>query len=40
MNDQVNLDAYLQRLGYHGDREPTLATLAELQRRHVETFPT
>jgi len=39
MNDQVNLDAYLQRLGYHGDREPTLATLAELQRRHVETFP-
>ncbi|HIK73300.1 MAG: arylamine N-acetyltransferase [Alcanivorax sp.] len=39
MNDTLNLDVYLQRLGYSGDRAPTLATLAELQRRHVETFP-
>lgn len=35
----LNLDAYLARLGYTGPREPTLAVLAELQRRHVCTIP-
>lgn len=39
MTDQLNLDTYLRHLGYQGDRSPTLETLAELQRRHVATFP-
>ncbi len=39
MSDSVNLDSYLRRLGYEGDRRPTLETLAELQRRHVQRLP-
>lgn len=35
----LNLDAYLARIGYNGPRTPTLAVLAELQRRHVYTIP-
>ena len=31
----LDLDAYLARVGFQGARAPTLATLAELQRRHV-----
>ncbi len=30
----VDLDAYFERIGYAGPREPTLATLRELQLRH------
>lgn len=32
------LPRYLQRLGYDAPPPPTLATLAELQRRHTEQF--
>jgi N-hydroxyarylamine O-acetyltransferase len=32
-------DAYLGRLGWTGPCPPTAATLAEIQRRHVETIP-
>lgn len=34
-----NLDAYCARLGYAGGREPTLATLREIQWRHVSAIP-
>ncbi|MFC5412091.1 arylamine N-acetyltransferase [Larkinella bovis] len=34
----LDLDAYLQRIGYTGDRQPTLATLQLLQRLHAETI--
>jgi N-hydroxyarylamine O-acetyltransferase len=30
-----NLDAYFQRIGYVGNREPSLETLRELQRKHT-----
>ena len=33
------LDAYLDRIGYRGDRAPTLATLQEIQYLHVCTIP-
>ena len=39
MSDSVALNAYFQRLGYQGERRPTLATLAELQHRHVRRLP-
>lgn len=39
MSDSVDLNAYFQRLGFQGERRPTLATLAELQRRHVRRLP-
>ena len=39
MSDSVDLNAYFQRLGYQGERRPTLATLAELQHRHVRRLP-
>ena len=28
----IDLDAYFKRIGYSGDRKPTLATLRELHR--------
>ncbi|MZD05474.1 arylamine N-acetyltransferase [Streptomyces sp. SID5785] len=34
-SERFDLDAYLARLGYEGDRAPTLDTLRELQRAHV-----
>jgi N-hydroxyarylamine O-acetyltransferase len=35
----VNARAYLERIGYAGDVEPTLGVLAELQRAHMLTVP-
>ncbi|WP_306323879.1 MULTISPECIES: arylamine N-acetyltransferase [unclassified Streptomyces] len=37
-SEQLDLDAYLTRLGYEGERTPTLATLRALQRAHVLTI--
>ncbi|MEO8926531.1 MAG: arylamine N-acetyltransferase, partial [Caulobacteraceae bacterium] len=34
MNDGFDLDAYLARIGYAGDRAPTLATLAAIHALH------
>ncbi|MGH8653734.1 MAG: arylamine N-acetyltransferase family protein [Gammaproteobacteria bacterium] len=33
-----DLDAYLERIGYTGDRAPTLATLAAIHVRHTEAI--
>lgn len=33
-----DLDAYLARIGYSGDRSPTLDTLRAIHARHVETI--
>ncbi|PRY35174.1 arylamine N-acetyltransferase family protein [Umezawaea tangerina] len=35
----LDLDAYLARIGYTGDRKPTAATLRALQHAHVTTIP-
>ena len=35
----LDLDAYCDRVGYRGARTPTLATLRDLQWRHVSTIP-
>jgi N-hydroxyarylamine O-acetyltransferase len=37
--DLLDLDAYLDRVGYEGDRSPTLASLRGLQRGHVTSIP-
>ncbi|WP_433330352.1 arylamine N-acetyltransferase family protein [Spirillospora sp. CA-294931] len=37
--DSLDLDAFLARVGYEGDRAPTLETLTALQRGYVTTFP-
>lgn len=37
-SQQLDLDAYLTRLGYEGDLAPTLETLRALQRAHVLTL--
>ncbi|GAA2429518.1 arylamine N-acetyltransferase [Actinomadura vinacea] len=37
--ERLDLDAYLERLGYDGDRAPTLGTLRALQRAHVTSIP-
>lgn len=34
----VDLDAYFQRIGYRGDRAPTLETLQAIHRCHAETI--
>ncbi len=34
----INLDAYFQRIGYDGERTPTLDTLRAIQLRHAETI--
>jgi N-hydroxyarylamine O-acetyltransferase len=38
MTTGINLKAYLERIGYAGNRAPTLATLAALHVRHTETI--
>lgn len=35
----LDLDAYLARIGFTGARAPTLATLRDLVYRHSTTFP-
>ncbi|MFI6514972.1 arylamine N-acetyltransferase [Spirillospora sp. NPDC050679] len=37
--EDLDLDAYLARIGYDGDRAPTAAALFALQRAHVTTVP-
>ncbi|MFI9719276.1 arylamine N-acetyltransferase [Streptomyces sp. NPDC052396] len=37
--DRLDLDAYLERTGYQGDRTPTLEVLRRLQRAHVTSIP-
>lgn len=36
--DQLDLDAYLARIGYEGERTPTAGTLRELHARHAAAF--
>jgi N-hydroxyarylamine O-acetyltransferase len=35
----MDLDAYLQRIGHHGTREPTVDTLVQLHRAHLYAVP-
>ena len=35
----MNVDAYLERIGYTGSREPTAETLSQLHRAHMLTVP-
>jgi N-hydroxyarylamine O-acetyltransferase len=35
----LDIDAYLRRIGCDGPSQPTVAVLAEIQRRHVQTIP-
>jgi N-hydroxyarylamine O-acetyltransferase len=35
----IDLDAYFRRIGYVGSPRPDLATLGDLQRRHVAAIP-
>lgn len=35
----MDIDAYLERIGHHGPREPSLETLRSLHRRHLYTVP-
>ncbi|NYI03567.1 arylamine N-acetyltransferase family protein [Allostreptomyces psammosilenae] len=37
--DRLDLDAYLERVGFRGRVEPGIDTLRELQYAHVTTFP-
>ncbi|MFW0788160.1 arylamine N-acetyltransferase family protein [Gordonia sp. CPCC 205333] len=37
--DELDLDAYLERIGYAGNRAPTQATLAALHRAHTTSIP-
>ncbi|MEU5049008.1 arylamine N-acetyltransferase [Streptomyces sp. NPDC021096] len=37
--DLLDLDAYLDRIGYHGERAPTLDLLRALHRGHVTSIP-
>jgi N-hydroxyarylamine O-acetyltransferase len=34
----IDLDAYFKRIGYHGERKPTLAVLRELHRLHPQAI--
>ncbi|MFI2237901.1 arylamine N-acetyltransferase [Streptomyces chrestomyceticus] len=36
--DQLDLDAYLARIGYEGERTPTAGALRELHARHAAAF--
>ena len=38
MTPSIDLDAYFQRIGYEGERTPTLETLRAIQLRHAETI--
>ncbi len=35
----MNIDAYLERINYHGSREPNAETLRELQLAHLKSVP-
>jgi len=35
----LDIDRYFARIGYHGNREPTLATLREVHQHHVQSIP-
>lgn len=37
--DTVDVDAYFQRIGYAGSREPTLQTLADIHLHHPQIIP-
>lgn len=37
--DELDLDAYLARIGYEGERAPTLEVLRGVQRAHVTSIP-
>ncbi|WP_235092384.1 arylamine N-acetyltransferase family protein [Streptomyces sp. A1-5] len=37
--EELDLEAYLERVGYQGERTPTLAVLRALQRAHVTSVP-
>jgi N-hydroxyarylamine O-acetyltransferase len=39
VSDEANLDAYLARINYAGSIAPTLETLQDLQRLHLNTIP-
>src|SRR5258706_13268600 len=39
MEAAIDLDAYFRRIGYSGERTPTLDTLRALQCRHTEAIP-
>ncbi|GAB4568339.1 MAG: arylamine N-acetyltransferase [Haliangiales bacterium] len=36
---QLDIDAYLERIGYAGEREPSASALAALQRQHLYQVP-
>ncbi|HEY9675182.1 MAG TPA: arylamine N-acetyltransferase [Waterburya sp.] len=36
--DAIDLDAYFQRIGYSGDRTPTLRTLQSIHQHHAEAI--
>jgi len=38
-NDRIDVDAYLERIGYSGTREPTLEILRGLHLAHATTIP-
>ena len=37
-SNTINLDAYFHRIGYSGDRTPTLATLQAIHQQHAQTI--
>ena len=39
MSDEINLEAYFQRIGYDGPREATLETLKALHLKHPIAIP-
>ncbi len=39
MTEGLDLEAYLQRIGYSGGLEPTVETLTALHRAHVLSIP-
>lgn len=39
MSDVIDLDAYFQRIGWSGGRDPTLATLSGLLEAHTAHVP-
>jgi N-hydroxyarylamine O-acetyltransferase len=39
IEDQLDLNAYFQRIGYDGERTPTLATLQAIHLRHATAIP-
>lgn len=38
-DNQIDLEAYLARIGYEGDREPTLENLTAIQFAHATSIP-